>query len=44
MPIQVKELAFVFHPVTDIARARQFYEGVLSLKTGVQFEFSPGQW
>jgi predicted enzyme related to lactoylglutathione lyase len=44
MSIQVKELAFVFHPVTDIPRARQFYEGLLGLKTGVQVEFAPGQW
>ncbi len=44
MSIQVKELAFVFHPVTDMARARKFYEGFLGLKTGVQIEFSPGQW
>ena len=44
MSIQVKEFAFVFHPVTDIARARKFYEGFLGLKTGVQVEFSPGQW
>ena len=44
MPIQVKELAFVFHPVTDIARARKFYEGFLGLKTGMQVEFGPGQW
>jgi len=44
MSIQVKEFAFVFHPVTDIARARKFYEGFLGLKTGVQGEFGPGQW
>ncbi|HVU25574.1 MAG TPA: VOC family protein [Opitutus sp.] len=44
MSIQVKELAFVFYPVTDIARAREFYEGLLGLKPGAQFEFSPGQW
>jgi predicted enzyme related to lactoylglutathione lyase len=44
MSIQVKELAFVFHPVADIPRARQFYEGLLGLKTGVQVEFAPGQW
>lgn len=44
MSISVKELAFVFHPVTDIARARKFYEGFLGLKTGVQVEFGPGQW
>ena len=44
MSIQVKEFAFVFHPVTDVARARKFYEGFLGLKTGVQVEFAPGQW
>ena len=44
MSIQVKELAFIFHPVTDIARARKFYEGLLGLKVGLQVEFGPGQW
>ena len=44
MSIQVKEVAFVFHPVTDIARARKFYEGFLDLKAGVQVEIAPGQW
>jgi predicted enzyme related to lactoylglutathione lyase len=44
MSIQVKELAFIFHVVTDIPRARQFYEGLLGLKTGNQIEFGPGQW
>ena len=44
MSIQVKEVAFVFHPVTDIDRARKFYEGFLGLKTGVQVEIAPGQW
>jgi predicted enzyme related to lactoylglutathione lyase len=44
MSIQVKEVAFVFHPVTEIARARKFYEGFLGLKAGVQVEFAPGQW
>ena len=44
MSIQVKELAFVFHPVTDVAHARKFYEGLLGLKVGMQIEFGPGQW
>ena len=44
MSIQVKELAFVFYPVTDVARARSFYEGLLGLKVGFQIEFAPGQW
>ena len=44
MSIQVKEVAFVFHPVTDVARARKFYEGLLGLKIAMQVEFAPGQW
>ena len=44
MPIQVKELAFVFHPVTDVPRARNFYEDLLGLKVGMQIEFAPGKW
>jgi predicted enzyme related to lactoylglutathione lyase len=44
MSLQVKELAFVFYPVTDVARARKFYEGLLGLKVGLQLEFAPGQW
>ena len=44
MSIPIKEIAFVFHPVTDIGRARKFYEDLLGLKTGFQLEFSPGQW
>src|SRR3954463_6893150 len=44
MSIQVKEFAFVFYPVTDVARARKFYEGLLGLKTGLQVEVGPGQW
>ncbi|MCX6956878.1 MAG: VOC family protein [Verrucomicrobia bacterium] len=44
MSVQIKELAFVFYPVTDVARARTFYEGLLGLKVGKQIEFGPGQW
>ena len=44
MSIQIKEFAFVFHPVTDVARARKFYENLLGLKAGLQIEFAPGQW
>jgi predicted enzyme related to lactoylglutathione lyase len=44
MSIQVKELAFVFYPVTDVARARKFYEGLLGLKVGYQIEYAPGRW
>lgn len=44
MAIRIKEIAFVFHPITDAARARGFYEGTLGLKPGLQIEFSPGMW
>jgi predicted enzyme related to lactoylglutathione lyase len=44
MSIQVKEVAFVFHPVTDVARARKFYEEFLGLKASVQVEIGAGQW
>ena len=44
MSIQVKEFAFVFHPVTDIPATRKFYEELLGLKVGLQLEFAPGQW
>src|SRR5882757_5342396 len=30
--IRYKEIAFTAYPVTDLARARKFYEGVLGLK------------
>jgi predicted enzyme related to lactoylglutathione lyase len=42
--IKVTEVAFVGYPVTDVARARAFYEGTLGLKTAFESEFRPGQW
>ena len=44
MSITIKELAFVFYPVADVSRAREFYEGLLGLKVLTQIEFGPGQW
>ena len=44
MSIKIKEVAFVSHPVADIARARAFYEKLLGLKVVVELEFSPGTW
>lgn len=38
----ITEIAFVAIPVTDIARARKFYEGVLELKPTT--ESMGGQW
>lgn len=44
MSIQVKEIAFVFYPIKDLAASRKFYEELLGLKIGKQMEFAPGQW
>lgn len=43
-PIRVLEFAFTGYPVTDIARARAFYEGVLNLKTGMVWEDADHAW
>jgi len=42
--IQITEIAFTGYPVTDIVRARAFYEGVLQLKTSATFESEGGHW
>lgn len=34
----VKHIAFTVYPVTDMTRARAFYEGDLGLKSSVDFE------
>ena len=44
MSIQVKEIAFIYHSVTDVARARRFYEQLLGLKVGLEYEGAPGKW
>jgi len=36
--MQITEIAFTDYPVTDVPRARAFYEGVLQQKTSVAFE------
>lgn len=49
----IKEIAFTAYPVTDMTRARRFYEGVLGLKTSrawgdesnpswVEYDIGPG--
>ena len=43
-PIRVLEFAFTGYPVTDLARARAFYEGVLGLKTGMIWEDANHGW
>ncbi len=45
MSIQFKEIAFSCYAVTDFARARKFYEGILGLKPSIIFgEGGPMQW
>jgi predicted enzyme related to lactoylglutathione lyase len=44
MPIRLTDLAFVGHPVTDVPRARAFYEQTLGLKVARAVEVAPGQW
>ena len=42
---KVTEIAFSCYPVTDMARARQFYEGALGLKPAMIFGEAGGmQW
>jgi predicted enzyme related to lactoylglutathione lyase len=40
--MNIKGIGFVAIPVTDVPRARRFYEGVLGLR--VSGEFMDGQW
>ena len=40
--MKIKEIGFVAVPVTDVSRARKFYEEVLGLKKSG--EFMNGQW
>jgi hypothetical protein len=44
MAIQVTRLAFVCHFVSDIGRAREFYERTLALRPAVAYEGAPGKW
>lgn len=43
-PIRVLEYAFTGYPVTDMARARGFYEGVLGLTPGMVWEEGGNAW
>jgi predicted enzyme related to lactoylglutathione lyase len=40
--MKITEIAFSAYPVTDIARARKFYEGVLGLKVTKDHAMSSG--
>ncbi|MFZ5493721.1 MAG: VOC family protein [Verrucomicrobiota bacterium] len=37
-------IAFALYHITDVARARKFYEGALGFKVCSEMEFAPGQW
>ena len=42
--MKILELAFTGYPVTDMKRARAFYEGVLKLEPTRTFENPNGEW
>jgi predicted enzyme related to lactoylglutathione lyase len=42
--ITVKNIAFTGYPVTDVTRARGFYENVLGLKLSLLVQPRPGTW
>lgn len=42
--LRVTEIAFTGYPVTDMPRARAFYEGVLNLKTSKVFDHEGKSW
>jgi predicted enzyme related to lactoylglutathione lyase len=42
--LKVTDIAFSCYPVTDMARARRFYEGVLGLKPARLFDEAGMQW
>jgi catechol 2,3-dioxygenase-like lactoylglutathione lyase family enzyme len=42
--LQITGIAFALYHITDVARARRFYEDLLGLTVCAQTEFGPGQW
>ena len=42
--IRYKEIAFAAYPVTDVARARKFYEGVLGFKPNAPLKSEDPRW
>jgi len=43
MRLRITRIAFLYHNVTDIVRARNFYERVLGMKVGLEYEGAPGK-
>ena len=44
MSVRIIRIAYVCLRVTDIVRARDFYERVLGLKVASEYEGAPGKW
>lgn len=42
--VQVTEIAFTCYPVTDMQRARRFYEGLLNLVPSSAYDVGPNSW
>lgn len=42
--MKILEVAFSCYPVTDMPRARAFYEGILGLTVTMDHELEGGQW
>ena len=42
--IRIKEIAFTCYPITDVARARSFYQQLLGLTPGANFEHEGKHW
>lgn len=42
--LKITELAYTGYPVTDVPRARNFYESVLGLVASRAHEIEPGVW
>lgn len=42
--MNVTAIAFTGYPITDVPRARAFYEGVLGLKPGTVFQHEENFW
>jgi len=42
--MKVIEIAFSCYPVTDMAKSRKFYEGLLGLKATMDAQFEGGHW
>ena len=42
--MKISEIAFSCYPVTDMVRARKFYEGLLGLKATMDHKLEEGHW